>query len=526
MRRRLLPALAAGALAAALALFGAASASSGWGPQTKPTASKVLFYASDGMRPDLMERYAAQGAMPTYRMLMDRGVRGQNGLQQAFPPNTGVGWYTLATGTWPSEHGSTNNTFFRAGDDFGNRTSFSGAGVLQADTLAASAERAGKKVAQVDWVGGASAGIKGPTVDYANFFSTRGVYATANAAEQAGAASFGISFQVATFAPASGWTNVPTSYSPALQGVAPLSVTSTFAAQYATAAYNVYLYDATNNGKVDYDRVLLAPEKDGTAAIATLRKGQWKNVKLTLIGARAGQTAGFYVKLISPAPTGFKLYFTSVARAIATCSTDRCAALPGGLEEKIARDMPSYIGADYAPLEARIIDEDTYVQQGALLQAEYGNAVLGYVLGFLQPDTDLALVGYSVTDEFQHQFLGLVTKVDMDGAPNPTYDDADYDGVADGRVAARSAYLRLAYAGADAKLALTRMLMNGNPTTFAASDHGFAAQWYAVNASKVLFDAGLTTAEVTSNCRTSPKVDGVYPDRRRSASRAAPRRST
>ncbi len=31
----------------------------------KPSASKVVFFASDGMRPDLMERYASEGVMPT-----------------------------------------------------------------------------------------------------------------------------------------------------------------------------------------------------------------------------------------------------------------------------------------------------------------------------------------------------------------------------------------------------------------------------------------------------------------------------
>src|SRR5574341_2141951 len=138
-------------------------------PPGKPTADKVIFFASDGMRPDLMERYAAEGAMPTYAQLMADGVRGDNGLLQAFPPNTGVGWYTLATGTWPSEHGSTNNTYHRTGEsNFNNRTSFSAAGTLQADTLAAVAERAGKKVAQIDWVGGANAGAIGPTVDFAD----------------------------------------------------------------------------------------------------------------------------------------------------------------------------------------------------------------------------------------------------------------------------------------------------------------------------------------------------------------------
>src|SRR6188508_2225456 len=112
-------------------------------------------------------------------------------MLQAFPPNTVGGWYTMATGTYPSEHGSTNNTFHRTGDLFSNRTSFSGAGVLQADTIAEAAERAGKKVAQIDWVGGAAASIDGPTVDFTTFFSNRGVLVGQdNAVEHAGSSFF------------------------------------------------------------------------------------------------------------------------------------------------------------------------------------------------------------------------------------------------------------------------------------------------------------------------------------------------
>src|SRR5262249_58338755 len=118
----------------------------------RASADKALFFTSDGMRPDVMERYVTKGAMPTYASLIANGVKGDNGLLPAFPPNTGVGWYTLMTGTWPSDHGSTNNTYFRAGDTFSNRTSFSAAGTMQADTLAAAAERAGKTVAQVHCV--------------------------------------------------------------------------------------------------------------------------------------------------------------------------------------------------------------------------------------------------------------------------------------------------------------------------------------------------------------------------------------
>jgi 2',3'-cyclic-nucleotide 2'-phosphodiesterase (5'-nucleotidase family) len=477
---------------------------------------KAIFFASDGMRPDLMEKYAADGAMPTYAALMAAGVKGDNGLTQAFPPNTGVGWFTLATGTWPSEHGSTNNTFFRSGDTFSNRTSFS-AGILQADTLAAAAERAGKKVAQVEWTGGASAGITGPTVDFANFFSTRGVLAAPlNTSEQAGAASFGISYQVAAFAPAAGWTNVPAGdpAAPPMQAI--LAVNSTFAAQNPNRSYDVYAYDSVLDGTPAYDHVILvrsAAAKDASQKSVDLAVGDFKEIKLRgadgLIGARAGQSAGFYTKLITLAPdlSSFKLYFTSVERLIASCGTTACASLPGGsLENYLADNLPTAVSADFAPLEARIIDEDTYVQQGRDLEAAYGDAVLNYILGTLQPDTDLAFVGYPFTDEVSHQFMALVTPTDMDGAPNPTYDDTDYNGVPDGRVAQREAYIRSAYHEADAKLALARTFMP-KATVFAASDHGFAPQWYAVNARKVLYDnqvngisLSASSANTASNC--------------------------
>src|SRR5215208_3689578 len=248
-RRRLLaPAFSAVAALVMVMTLGAGSAIAKKGDDGRPV-EKVVLFSSDGMRPDLMERYAKAGFMPTYAALMKDGATGKNGMLQAFPPNTGVGWYTMATGTYPGEHGSTNNTFFRAGDAFSGRTSFSGAGVLQADTIANAAERAGKKVAQIDWVGGAAAGIAGPTVDFANFFSTRGVLAAPlNTTEQSGAAAFGISYQVAAFAPAGGWSNVPAGDPAAPAMETTLTVSTTFATQNPTRVYDIYVYDSVVDG--------------------------------------------------------------------------------------------------------------------------------------------------------------------------------------------------------------------------------------------------------------------------------------
>jgi 2',3'-cyclic-nucleotide 2'-phosphodiesterase (5'-nucleotidase family) len=495
-----------------------------------PLSSKALFFSSDGMRPDLMEKYAAQGGMPNYQARMTSGVRGANGMQPAFPPNTGVGWYTMMTGTWPSEFGSTNNTYHRAGvTDFNASTSFSAASTLQADTLAEAAERAGKKVAKIDWVGGdqgSQRGLAGPTVDFVNFFSTRGVLAAPlNATEQGGAASFGISYQVASFAPASGWTNVPAGdpAAPAQQTL--LTVATSFAAQNPTRLYDIYVYDSVVDGTAAYDHAILVRSgaaKDGSQASRDLAVGDFKEIKLSgadgLVGARAGQTAGFYVKLITLAGdlSSFKLYFTSIERVIAFCNTAACNALPAGaagenkLEKKLAEDFPTYISADFAPLEARIIDEETYVQQGRDLERETADAYLTYILGTLQPDTDVAFVGYPVTDEFSHQFMALYTPTDIDGNPNPYFDDVEGDHVADGRAAIREGYVRSAYHEADAKMGLARSLLGGDPTTFAGSDHGFAPQWWAVNARKVLFDASVdgislhaSGGNANSNCRAT-----------------------
>src|SRR5690348_15282806 len=141
-------------------------------------SSKLLFYASDGMRQDAIERYADEGVVPGFRDMLKHGAyaSGHGMLTQA-PPNTGAGWFTMATGAWPAVHGSTNNTFHINGATFANsQAAFPSTGsVLQAETLAQSAERGGRKVAQIEWAGGRSAAINGPTVDFRQFRSGRGV---------------------------------------------------------------------------------------------------------------------------------------------------------------------------------------------------------------------------------------------------------------------------------------------------------------------------------------------------------------
>ena len=451
-------------------------------------AKTAVVFAADGMRPDLVERYAAEGAMPTFREMIRHGARGANGLTPAIPSNTGVGWYTLATGAWASTHGSTNNTFHQNGNTWNSSVSFAAPGVLQADTLLAAAERAGRRVASVEWVGGRNAGISGPVIDFRTFHSARGVttnYVRPTDNPTLIAASF-LDYDVNPLVAATGWTDVPASHSPALETVMRVR---DFGAQLYN--HNVYVFDSTNDGTTNYDRTLLtpAPSKDDDDVVADLTEAEWADVKLPIAtGALAGRTAGMWIKLeeLSDDASRFRLFHSSVQRVQASW-----AGHPD-FNDFLAEEFPTATAADFAPLQAGIVTEETYVEQGLFWETSH-LPMLEYVAQAFDPE--ILFVGYPVTDEFSHQFFALVTP------GTEVFDDADRNGVPDGRVDEREGFIRRAYQGADLTMATARSLMPNNAPAFASSDHGFAPQWKAVDASKPLLDLGLISQAQTANCR-------------------------
>jgi hypothetical protein len=131
-------------------------------------------------------------------------------------------------------------------------------GILQADTLAAAAERSGKKVAQVHWVGGPNANIAGPTVEFGHSFSNRGALAAPfDSSEKAGAAAFGFSYQNASPAPAKGWTSLPAGDPAAPSQQAFFTLPTENSQENPTRFYDVYIYDSVVDGTPAYDRVIL-----------------------------------------------------------------------------------------------------------------------------------------------------------------------------------------------------------------------------------------------------------------------------
>ena len=399
-------------------------------------------------------------------------------------------------------HGSTNNTFHVNGQPFGNRTAAFDPGVLQAETLAQSAERAGKKVAQIEWAGGRGGAIQGPTLDFRNFRSGRGVATNyiAPADNAAFTAAFGLQFDhpdgfaglpafpQAEPSPATGWTDVPASDSPPQE--MRLRVLDFGEDKYGL---NAYIYDSRDDGRTAYDRVLFSPTKDGDDAVGDLREGELADVKVTIQGSDLdGKTGAMLVKVerLAGDLSQVRLFHTSVTRAIASWPDwPGEPGFSGDFEDFVAERFPSSQAGDFAVLEAGIVSEETYAEQGLYWEQAY-RPLIRYVLRTYKPD--LALVGYPATDEFQHQFLGLVTPRLPNGARNPAFDDVEVNGTPDGRARQRRGFLRRAYRGADATMRLAQQVMDDNRlTTFAASDHGFAPQFAAIDASQVLVDLGL-----------------------------------
>ena len=202
--------------------FGARSATTNAAQTTN--ADRSLFFVADGMRQDVIAGYVGSGLLPAMGELLANGSSASGGglLTQA-PPNTGAGWFSLATGAWPGVTGSTNNTFHINGKAFTSRTAAFDSGVLQAESIAQAAERGGKKVAQIEFAGGRGATTQGPTVDYRGFFSGRGVVTNYVGADDLAAfvTSFGLQFDhpegfagqpafgEAAPVDADGWSNVP-----------------------------------------------------------------------------------------------------------------------------------------------------------------------------------------------------------------------------------------------------------------------------------------------------------------------------
>ena len=238
--------------------------------------------------------------------------------------------------------------------------------ILQADTIAAG-RRASRQEGRPDRVGRSRphnlAGTDGRLPQL--LLGARRARAPSMPAEQAGAAAFGVSYQVAALAPATGWTNVPgrrrrrarrnrhseRRHRRSRRRTRTASTTSTCTTASSTASRRTTTCSSCRTGVA----------KNGARPSPNLARGDLVEIKLTgadgLIGTRAGQTAGFYVKLIDLAGDRSQLVQAllhvrrSRDRHVRRCNS--CRLRRGEtVREAPGRRLPDLTAADFAPLEA------------------------------------------------------------------------------------------------------------------------------------------------------------------------------
>ena len=229
-------------------------------------------FAADGMRQDLIEKYTKDrsGSLPGFRRPAAQRRIGQR-RRHAHPgpaehrrrlvhdgDRRVAGGHRFDQQHLPHQHPAAWATARPPFDP----------GVLQAETIAQSAERGGKKVIQLEWAGGRNGAINGPTVDFRSFFSGRGV--TTNFVSPSDRppliTSFGLQYDQVTLRRRDRLDRSARVLQPGQGNPHGRRDGASMESPNDKYGLDAYIYDSTNDHRLNYDRVLFARNKNGAAA--------------------------------------------------------------------------------------------------------------------------------------------------------------------------------------------------------------------------------------------------------------------
>ena len=505
------------------------------------TAGKAVFFAADGMRQDIVEKYAAAGVMPTMKRVPEgrhEGVR-----QRPADPGAAEHGRRLvhasrpARGRASTDRPTTRST--RTGTRSATaRTAAFDPGVLQAESIAQSAERGGLKVAQVEWAGGRNASIQGPTIDFQGFFSGRGV--ATNFIGEAGDAAVrrrAVHQRLRPAVRSSRRVRRPQAAVPRRRG---RRRRDRLDGRADVGDRQPREGDAAPGARRSRHRTSTASTRTSSTAPTTARSTTTRSCSRGRRAARHRRRRHAAPRASGPTSRSRSTAARSTARPPACSSRSRSSArisprppvphvasparsrrgrrgrasrVHGDFDEYVARKFPTSTAADFAILEAGV-DERGDVRRA------------GPVLGD-RPRADARVRGDQVpagprcssacrrrTSSSTSSSASSARRCPI-GAANPAYDDVFLDGD-EGRPRRGSARGSSAppTEEADEVLTLARALVGKNPTTFVSSDHGFAPQFLAIDASKPL-----STSACSS--RRRPRTAARRPARRSARRRPA-----
>lgn len=432
-------------------------------------AQRVLFLGFDALVPNTLERFLAEGIMPNFTRLLERGVFTR--VRPVIPAQTPTNWTTLATGATPGTH-----TVIQ----WGSRVP----GEAHTTSHREEAFNAGYCQAEYLWETAARAGLRSVVVNYAGYPPTRSDMVTHIDRLFKPAQSW---FDLApptnyhncpeldttdpiTPAPAEGWTNLPGSGVPPFEVV--LEVHTTTEGVGPTCVGLLC-------GETEYDTLLITGDRDALCPLATLHPGQWSGwIYADFDTADQGVVEGaFRVKLIelaedASAPGGVRV---QIYRSDAYPTDGRICSDPE-LGRRMIAELGPYVHSaatcyqqsrgwvDFATVEELMADEARWWPDAVRMAMEATDARLLYL-------------HWHILDAMGHR---LVERID----PTSTgYDPASAD--------AAWEVVRGYYRAADRLLGRFLDEFDDGETTFCVcADHGMPGNIKAVSLVNAFLDEG------------------------------------
>ena len=245
----------------------------------KESTTKLYWFIPDGMRadPDLFNIYewANQGHLPNIKKMMDQGSYGYS--IPTFPSHTPTNFATLLTGTYPKTHGVADGPMHVEGRPL-NKVAIGGFSSVakKVDPICVTLEEKGNDVFLMSMPGSTPPELeKGTTVrgrwggwgaDFhaLNFESKLNMDQRKKQGRGNRLFFFGPELtQYIEATEPTNWSLNPLSYSPAKEVVMKGWGSKIYA----------YVYDSTNDLKVNYDRILISPDKSNK--IDVLKQHEW-----------------------------------------------------------------------------------------------------------------------------------------------------------------------------------------------------------------------------------------------------------
>ncbi|MDL2229015.1 alkaline phosphatase family protein [Treponema sp. OttesenSCG-928-L16] len=365
---------------------------------------KILFLGLDAAMPDLLKKFSAEGVMPNFKKLMDSGIFSR--VETVFPPLTAAGWSAIVTGAGCGTAGIPSLMVKLPGEELDHwHTSFD-RNMLLAETLWEVGEREGLKTALINWP------VTFPIGAVKDQYSTQ-IGAALNppfryfymplwdiassalfATERFACNQIPGRAVIVKPAPAEGWKNLPKSALP------PLAFSIAVPPVYVKGYDMQVLIFAEGSS---YDTVLVCEEKDGAAAVSTLKKGQIGPWITKNFDARDKNRNGrFYFQLIdlSADATFIKLYQSAI-------NTADSYTIPENMSAELDEHAGVYMEVDdpWACMD-QWIPPEVYIDQ-LRRHADWWGKATRYTLEHREWDMAYSWVG--TIDHIQHMlYAGIV----------------------------------------------------------------------------------------------------------------------